>query len=156
VPALLAASHGRRVGGAAFLAAYVAGAKSAIRIGLAAGRSHMDRGWHGTGTFGAAAGAARLFGLTADGVATALGIAAVQAAGLLNAAAGTMCKPLHAGKAAMNGYLAAELAAGGFTSPDAVLERPYGYLTAFSDAPDQGGSRSCRSSATRAARSRTR
>lgn len=138
VPALLAASHGRRVAGADFLAAYAVACEAAIRIGLGAGRSHVNRGWHGTGTFGtfgAAAGAGRLRGLSADAMAAALGMAAVQAAGLLTVAAGTMSKPLHAGKAAMNGFLAAALAAGGFTAPAAVLEQRQGFLSAYSDGP---------------------
>jgi 2-methylcitrate dehydratase PrpD len=138
VPALLAAAHGRRVTGADFVAAYAFAAETALRIGLAAGRSHIERGWHGTGTFGtfgAAAGAGRILGLSVDQMETAFGIAAVQAAGLLAAAAGTMAKPLHAGKAAMNGLLAAQLAATGFTGPRAVLERRHGFTEVYSDGP---------------------
>jgi 2-methylcitrate dehydratase PrpD len=46
----------------------------------------------------------------------ALGLAATQAAGL-KAMFGTMAKPLHAGRAAASGVLAARLAAAGFTAP---------------------------------------
>ena len=73
------------------------------------GLAHYDHGWHATatvGTFGAAAGVARLLGLNAAQVTMALGIAGTQAAGL-KSMFGTMCKPLHAGKAAMNGLMAA-------------------------------------------------
>jgi len=38
-----------------------------------------------------------------------------------------MCKPLHAGKGAQNGALAAILANGGFTAPREILEGPFGF-----------------------------
>jgi 2-methylcitrate dehydratase PrpD len=47
---------------------------------------------------------------------------------------GTMCKPLHAGKAAENGLRAARLAARGFTSNPAVLETAQGF--AATQAPE--------------------
>ena len=84
---------------------------------------HYALGFHATataGSFGAAAACARLMGLDPAKTAMALGIAATEAAGL-KSMFGTMCKPLHAGKAAQNGLLAARLAARGFTSrPDAI------------------------------------
>ena len=46
-----------------------------------------------------------MLGLDAETCATALGIAATQAAAL-KSMFGTMCKPLHAGKAAANGQYA--------------------------------------------------
>ena len=45
---------------------------------------------------------------------------------------GTMCKPLHAGKAAYNGLLAAKLAARGFTSRTDVLECAQGFARTHS------------------------
>ena len=95
-----------------------------------AGSPAITRGdFHNTatvGSFGAAAAAANLLGLGAQRTATALGIAGTQAAGL-KSMFGTMCKPLHAGKAAQNGLLAASLAARGFTSRDDVLECAQGF-----------------------------
>ena len=93
------------------------------------GLSHYDAGWHTTGTvgsFGAAAAAAKILELDREQTAMALGIAATQTAGL-KAMFGTMCKPLHAGKAAANGLLAARLAAQGFTSRADAIECPYGF-----------------------------
>src|SRR6266849_3164287 len=90
---------------------------------------HYGRGFHATGTigsFGAAAACAHLRGLGAERTATALGIAATQAAGL-KSMFGTMCKPLHAGKAAQNGLLAALLAARGFSSRTDALECAQGF-----------------------------
>ena len=124
VPALFALAETVPCTGKDVLAAFAAGCEASIRIGLALGRSHIEKGWHGTGTFGtfgAAAGAGKLLGLDAGRLAQAFGIASVQAAGLIRAAVGTMCKPLHAGKAAMNGLLAACLARDGFTGPTEIL-----------------------------------
>src|SRR3989304_2441137 len=70
------------------LTGYAAGAETAIRAGLALGRSHVHRGWHPTGTvgtLGAAAGGARVLGLAPDRTAQAIGLAATQAAGFMKA-----------------------------------------------------------------------
>ena len=60
----------------------------------------------------------------------ALGIAGTQAAGL-EQSLGTMCKPLHPGKAAMNGILAARLAREGFTGPTGILDEETGLPGTF-------------------------
>lgn len=129
VPALLAVAEQNRLSGRAVLEAFVVGYEVECLIGEMMGLAHYDHGWHATatvGTFGAAAGTARLLGLDADRAAMALGLAATQAAGL-KSMFGTMAKPLHAGKAAMNGMLAARWAARGFTSRDDALECPQGF-----------------------------
>src|SRR5207248_4873165 len=82
------------------------------------------RGWHGTGVFGrlgASAAGATLLGLDAEGALHALGAAATQTGGL-TASFGTMAKPFHAGKAAMDGVVAAQLAANGFRAATGLLE----------------------------------
>lgn len=124
--------------GAQLETAFVAGYETAARVALAVCPAHYDRGWHVTGTagvFGAAAAAARLLGLDAGKTAHALGIAAAQAAGLREMF-GTMTKPLHAGKAAQNGLLAALLAAEGCTSSTRALEAPRGFCAVLSDQYD--------------------
>jgi 2-methylcitrate dehydratase PrpD len=129
VPALLALAEERGASGADFLAAFVAGYETECRIGALVLPDHYGRGFHATGTigsFGAAAACAHLLGLDAEKTAIALGIAATQAAGL-KSMFGTMCKPLHAGKAAQNGLLAALLAARGFTSRTDALECAQGF-----------------------------
>ena len=129
VPALLAMSASRPITGAQLLDAFIVGYEVECLIGEMMGMAHYDHGWHATatiGTFGAAAGCARLLGLDAEKSAMALGIAATQAAGL-KSMFGTMCKPLHAGKAAMNGLLAARWAARGFTSRADALECAQGF-----------------------------
>jgi 2-methylcitrate dehydratase PrpD len=128
-PPVLAFSEREKKSGRDAVTAFVAGIETQARVGAFMGESHYMKGWHQTatvGSFGAAAASARLLGLDAETTALALGIAGTQAAGL-KAMFGTMCKPLHAGKAAMNGVVAAELASRGFTSRPDILERPQGF-----------------------------
>jgi 2-methylcitrate dehydratase PrpD len=132
-PAVLAVAEWRGCSGAAALAAFVAGFEVETRIGRVIGPRLADRGWHVTallGHFGAAAAAGRLLGLTADQLGRAFGIAGTQAAGL-EQSLGTMCKPLHPGKAAMHGILAALLAREGFTGPVGILDERSGLPGTF-------------------------
>ena len=136
LPAVLALAEANGADGAALIAGFVAGYETLCRVGVLVAPGHYARGFHATatvGSFGAAAGCANLLGLDAAATATALGIAGTQAAGL-KAMFGTMCKPLHAGKAAQNGVLAASLAARGFSSRADVLECEQGF--ARTQSPD--------------------
>jgi 2-methylcitrate dehydratase PrpD len=90
-------------------------------------------GWHPTavfGTFGAAAAASRLLGLSGTQTATAFGIASSMASGI-DGQSGTMVKPLHAGLAAQSGIRAARLAADGFTATDAAFDGRRSFFAAF-------------------------
>lgn len=139
-PVVLALGEWRRVSGADALAAFVAGFEVETRIGRVLGHALAARGWHATallGPFGAAVAAGKLLGLTATQMRRALGIAGTQAAGL-ELSFGTMCKPFHPGRAAMNGLLAALLAREGFTGPEAVLEAPGGLGGTFLGVTDLG------------------
>jgi 2-methylcitrate dehydratase PrpD len=139
-PVVLALGEWRHATGAQALAAFVAGFEVETRIGRVLGRALADRGWHVTGLlghFGAAAAAGKLLGLDAGRLAHALGIAGTQAAGL-EQSFGTMSKPLHPGKAAMNGLLAALLAREGFTGATAMLDGPRGLAPTFLGAADLG------------------
>ena len=132
-PVVLALGEWRRASGADALAAFVAGFEVETRIGRVIGRRLMDRGWHVTanlGHFGAAAAAGKLLGLNRTQLAHALGVAGTQAAGLA-ASFGSMAKPLHPGKAAMNGLLSAMLAREGFTGAPAMLDGPGGIADTF-------------------------
>ena len=138
MPAVLALAEKRGLDGRALLAAFAAGVETEARIGLMMAQSHYAKGFHATatiGTLGAAAGCANLLGFDAERTATALGIAGTQAAGL-KSMFGTMCKPLHAGKAAQNGLFAASLAARGFTSRPDVLDCVQGFADAQADETD--------------------
>ncbi len=137
-PVVFALGERRDVSGESVLTAFIAGIETECRIARMLGRSHYERGWHSTatfGTFGAAAAAGRLLALDGNLMAHAFGIAGTQAAGL-KSVFGTMCKPLHAGKAAANGLLAARLAAQGFTSNPAILEVEQGFAATQSDGID--------------------
>jgi 2-methylcitrate dehydratase PrpD len=129
LPGLLALAEQKKACGRELITGFVAGYETACRIGAALQPGHYDLGFHATGTvgtFGAAAACARLLGLPAAATAVALGIAGTQAAGL-KSQFGTMCKPLHAGKAAQNGLLAALLAARGFTGRRDIVECEQGF-----------------------------
>ena len=105
--------------GAAFLGAFAVGCEAQLRIGNAISPAHYDHGWHITGTcgvFGAAVAASALLGLDAGTTSRALSLAATMTLGHREAF-GSMTKPLHAGKAAANGVLAARLAAAGLAGP---------------------------------------
>jgi 2-methylcitrate dehydratase PrpD len=119
VPAVPAGASHATVSGDVFFGAFTAGCEAQLRIGNAISPAHYDRGWHITGTcgvFGAAVAESVLLGLGADTMARALSLAAVMTVGH-RAAFGSMTKPLHAGKAAANGILAARLAAAGVSGP---------------------------------------
>jgi 2-methylcitrate dehydratase PrpD len=126
MPAVLALAERHGKDGKAVITAFVAGVEVLARIGGMMSKGHYARGWHSTGTIGAAAGCANLLGLDAEATNRAMGIAATQAAGL-KSNFGTMSKPLHAGKAAYNGLLAASLAARGFTARENTLDIAQGF-----------------------------
>ena len=139
-PVVLALGEWRHASGADAVAAFIAGFEVETRIGRVLGRKLADRGWHVTGVlghFGAAAAAGKLLGLDHARLAHALGIAGTQAAGL-EQSFGTMSKPLHPGKAAMNGLLAAMLAREGFTGSTAMLDAPHGLAGTFLGVTDLG------------------
>ncbi len=129
VPAILALAERDDHSGRDFITAFIAGVEAECRIGATMGESHYQKGWHTTGTvgtFGAVAAAAHMLGLDVDRCVIAYGIAGTQAAGL-KSNFGTMCKPLHAGKAAANGLRAALLAKRGFSSNPEILECVQGF-----------------------------
>ncbi len=133
VSAALATGDAVGASGAALLDAYVIGFEIEGRLGRAMNPRHYQRGWHCTstlGTIGAAAAASRLLGLDATAAGHALAIAASEASGLKENF-GTMVKPLHAGLAARNGVLAAQLAKSGMTASAAAIEGPQGFLAAM-------------------------
>ena len=112
------------------LTAFCTGVEVACKVAEAIKPHHYQNGFHSTGTigiFGAAAAAAKLYGLNSEQVRHALGIAASKSAGI-RVAFGTMTKPYHAGAAAQGGVVAAQLAGLGYkTDPDA-LDGPWGYF----------------------------
>ncbi|MEJ8572367.1 MmgE/PrpD family protein [Microbaculum marinum] len=133
-PAILAEGWALGVSGQRALAAYVAGYELwALLKALEPGIMH-ERGFHPTavmGTISAAGACAVLHGLDAERAGHAIGIAASLASGLV-ANFGTMTKPLHAGRTAQNGVIAARLAQAGFTAAPDILEHRTGFMMAHS------------------------
>jgi 2-methylcitrate dehydratase PrpD len=107
------------------LRAFVTAFEVAARLGdHGIGVRLNHAGWHATptlGGFAVAAGVAALLGLDAARTAHAFGLCATQAGGLA-ASFGTMGKPLHSGKAAVDGLLAATLAEAGYTGAPQVFD----------------------------------
>ena len=83
-----------------------------------------------TGTFGAAAAAARLLGLDQVELENAFGLAASQASGLL-VNHGTSSKPVQAGTSSMKGILCTTLAQRGLTGARDAIEAERGFFDAF-------------------------
>lgn len=134
-PAVLALAEKDNRSGKDLILSLVTGIDAECIVGRYMGPSHYARGFHATatlGSLGAAAACANLLGLNVEQSSNALGIAATQAAGL-KSMFGTMCKPFHAGKAASNGLLAAQLAARGFDSQKSVLEIEQGFGLTHAD-----------------------
>jgi 2-methylcitrate dehydratase PrpD len=141
IAAALAQGQSSKSSGAQFLNAVVAGYEISTRIGAAMGRTHY-RYWHNTGTvgtFGATAAAASLLGLDAGRYTHALCTGATFAAGLQQAfRMDSMSKPLHAGRAAEAGILAAQAAQAGVTGSLDVIDGESGIGRAMSNGPDWG------------------
>lgn len=127
--ALFAYASTTPVSGRAFMHSFILGFEATSRIGNAVYPAHYDVGWHITGTagvFGAAIGIGHFLKLSQQNMIWAIGLAGTQAAGLREMF-GSMGKAFHPGRAAESGYLAALLAAQGFTSGVHGLEGPRGF-----------------------------
>ncbi|MFC1976812.1 MmgE/PrpD family protein [Chloroflexota bacterium] len=141
-PALALAEHIGGCDGRELLTAIVAGYEVGIRVGMSVGTSHLQRGFHPTGTngaFGAGAAAGRIIKLNPDMMTHTLGIAGTQAAGLMAAQYSAMVKRVHAGRAAQSGVYGALLAQRGLTGITNILEADYGgYCKTMADVADMG------------------
>jgi 2-methylcitrate dehydratase PrpD len=134
VPPILAVGEELSLSGEQVLRAYIVGHQ--VMCAVAAGlpvRAHWTRGWHATetvGVLGVAAAVGNLLQLTTGEMRNALGVAASMAAGSRQNC-GFSVKPVHAGMAAGNGILAAQLAAAGVDADPGQLEAPLGYFAVF-------------------------
>ena len=137
-PAVLAMAELRRVTGQQLLLAFILGFEIECRIGGAVSPGHYPKGWHITstcGVFGAAAGAAKLLGLSDKRIVWALGTASTQSAGLCECL-GWPAKSVSVGNAARNGLLSALLADKGFEGPAEPIAGAQGFLAAMGEPPD--------------------
>ncbi|GAA3203369.1 MmgE/PrpD family protein [Actinocorallia longicatena] len=141
VPAALAVAEELGSTDTGLVAAVTAGIEICDRLGMASYEPELrnsrffENGQHATsicGTLGAAAAAALLHGLDAEGIASAIGIAASMGSGVLEAnRTGGTVKRVHCGWAAHSGVTAAALAAAGVTGPPTVLEGRFGFFQAW-------------------------
>lgn len=135
IPAVLASAGTATA--STVLNAILVGYEAMIRLGSAVGPGHYAR-FHNTGTcggIGAAAGAARVMGLTADRAVSAMGHAMSTAGGLWQARnEPVMTKHLHVADAARRGVQAAVLAQAGLAGPRLILDGPQGFFAGM--APD--------------------
>jgi 2-methylcitrate dehydratase PrpD len=144
LPSALAAAELAGAGPKTLLAGMVAGYEIMIRIGAAITPSSLNRGFHITGitgVFGAAAACAKIMNLNQEETAGALGMAGLQASGLIQVnheVEAAKVKPLNPARAASNGLLSCILAKRGARGPLQILEGEDGYLKAVSDEVKQG------------------
>ena len=140
VPALLAVCEETGADGKTAITAFVAACEVLCKIAVAAHHSRTpieSLGFHApgvTGPYAATTAAARVYRLTAEQLANALGIAGSLSSGILaftKSKKGGMIKRLHLGRAGESGVLAAKLAALGYEGPETVLEGKFGFLDVF-------------------------
>lgn len=143
IPAALSSAEANKRDGKSFLLAVICGYEIVSRIARAVNPSHLKRGFHTTGTigvFGATAAAGMLSGLNECEMLSAMGMAGMQASGLLEILNdGGMTKPLQPGKAGMAGVLSVELAKRGAKGPSRILEGNKGLFKAMADEVDTTG-----------------
>jgi len=140
VPAAFAVGEMVGASGREVLTAIVAGYEVCCRLGNALDpTSHYARGFHPTataGTYGAAAAAAKLFGLSQIEIEYAFGVSGSQAAGSLQFLVnGAWNKRYQVGASAMNGVIAATLAKNDFVGAIESVEGKHGLLVGYSDMP---------------------
>jgi 2-methylcitrate dehydratase PrpD len=128
IPAIFALGEALGSNGRQMIEAYVAGYEVTAKL-VHSLRDSAHEGWHAPstlGSFGAAAGCAKLLGSSAAQIEMALGVTSSMAGGVV-ANFGTMTKPLHVGLGARNGVLAAKLGHGGFTANAKAIEAGFGF-----------------------------
>ena len=137
VPSLMALAEANNKSGKEVVTALIAGYEVAIRIAKAINPGHRQRGFHTTGTvsaIGVAAAGAKLLGCDVNGIASAIGLAAMQSAGIQSYLDDPcMAKPFSPGKSALNGTMAAVMVSRGFTGPKKALEGREGFFNAYCD-----------------------
>ena len=140
VPAAFAVGEMVGASGREVLTAIVAGYEVCCRLGNALDpSSHYARGFHPTataGTYGAAAAAGKLFGLSEQQLIYAFGVSGSQAAGSLQFLVnGAWNKRYQVGASAMNGVIAATLAKNDFVGAIESVEGKHGLLVGYTDTP---------------------
>lgn len=134
--AALAAAEGAGASGRDLVAALAAGCEMMERASRATNPSLRNRGFHTTpnaGVFGATVAAGRLLRLSPQRLASALGMAGAQSAGLMEMYGPSMQKRFNPGPAARAGVTSALMAKFGFTGTTLIFEGERGWLKAYCD-----------------------
>jgi 2-methylcitrate dehydratase PrpD len=141
IPTALAISEFHERRGIDFVAAVALGCEIAYRVSMAMDPKQLySLGFHPSavcGGFGAAAASAYLMDLDTEQTLRALGLAALQASGLMAWEDDPKedARAFQMGMAARNGVTAALLADNGFGAPDRVFDGGHNVLNAFSRGP---------------------
>src|SRR5262245_40549034 len=140
VPALLAVAEKYGGSGRHFLEAAIVGYETTVRVGLAINApSLFSRGWWPStvcGVFGVAAAGAKFLRWSLDETANALGIASLNAGGMITGGhEGATARHLIFGRAAQGGVLSLLAATEGFTGPKMAFEDPRGFCLTLSAEP---------------------
>lgn len=135
VPPLLAAAEQSGASGEQFVTAMVVGYEIGARIGAASVQAVTARGFRPTGLYGPIAGAAAvgtLLGFDTERLTNAMALACSSSAGLMQTwVRGTSEWQYQTAFAARNGYVAAQLAAGGVDAAQDTMEGARGFHAAF-------------------------
>jgi 2-methylcitrate dehydratase PrpD len=130
LPAALSLGEALGASGEQVLTAFLAGAETGIRIGLAVDGGFHHVGFHATGVvshFASAVTAGKLLGLDAAQITAAQGITGSTASGIqVFLEEGAWTKRLHPGWGAVAGITAAYLARSGFKGPTRPYEGKFG------------------------------
>jgi 2-methylcitrate dehydratase PrpD len=133
LPTALAVAAALDKSGEDMLLAYVLGMEVAARIGAVAKGELNQIGFHPTGVaaaFGCSVAAGKLYGLSAEQMTMAQGIALSMASGTREYSVdGSWTKRLHPGWAGVCGITAANLAHNGFTGPRTAYEGRFGLFS---------------------------
>ena len=132
VPALVAMAEKYGGNGRDFLEGAIVGYETTARVGLAINApSLFTRGWWPStlcGVFGVAAAGAKFLRWSLDGTVNALGIASLNAGGMITGGhEGATARHLIFGRAAQSGVLSLLAAEQGFTGPRRAFEDPRGF-----------------------------
>jgi 2-methylcitrate dehydratase PrpD len=133
-PAVLSLAEWKGGSAKDVITAFAVGVEACLRIGNSVYPDHYNVGWHITGTtgvFGSAIASSKMLGHNEQAIRHAIGLAAAQPTGIREMF-GTMTKPFHPGKAAMDGLRSALIAGWGFTSSEQGIEAKRGFANVLS------------------------
>jgi 2-methylcitrate dehydratase PrpD len=143
IPTAMAAAELGHTDTKEFLTGIVVGYEVMCRIGKSINPSSLNRGFHATGitgVFGAVACAASILKLSQEETSGAIGLAGLQASGLLQVnhdVEGAKVKSITPGRAAQSGILSAIFAKKGARGPIHIFEGEDGFFKAFTDQMDE-------------------